>query len=291
MDEPQIEQLTEEALEALQRGDHVRAVAIADQLAAVKPDDPVIRAIRAQALLASDAGEEAFEEARRAVELDPENEHAHLLLGLAAWRAERLTLAQQSLEQALELSGRKPGMLVDYAWFMASERGPRLAEEAASEAVRAAGNSSTAWAALGLAQFRLRRRSEAEASLKRALELDPNDPYAQSVMVTLLQEQRQDGKAMALAHLLEDTPGTEHFVEAVREQAKQRQIAKKLLERAVDPDAAGAEPHRHHWVWLFTAAIMIVGLLLLVQPDSPLLILLCVLFPLLLVSRLRRFFD
>lgn len=291
MDQPQIRQLTAEALEALKYGDHVRALAIADQLAEVVPADPIVRGIRAQALLGSGAGEEAFEEARQAAQLDPENDHAHLLLGLAAWRSERLTLAQQSLERALELSGRKPGLLIDYAWFMASERGPRLAEEAASEAVRAAEGSSTAWAALGLAQFRLRRRSEAEASLKRALELDPNDPYAQSVMVTLLQEQRQDKKAIALANLLEDTAGTEEFVEAVRDQAKQRQIAKKLLEREVDPDAVYREPHRRQWVWLFTAAMIIVGVFFLVQPDSPTTGLLCVLLPLLFVWRLRRIFD
>ena len=56
--------------------------------------------------------------------------------------------------------------------------------------------------ALGLAQFRLHRRQEAEVSLTRALQLDPNDPYAQSVMAMLLQDQRQDSKAVALAVLL-----------------------------------------------------------------------------------------
>jgi len=289
--QPQIEQLTADALDALTEGDHVRALAMADQLTAVVPEDLVVREIRVRALLGSGAAEEALTEARQAAQLDPENEHAHLLLGLAAWRSERLTLAQQSLERALELSGRKPGLLIDYAWFMASERGPRLAEEAASEAVRAAEGSSTAWAALGLAQFRLRRRSEAEASLKRALELDPNDPYAQSAMVTLLQEQRQDQKAIALANLLEDTAGTEEFVEAVRDQAKQRQFAKKLLERDADPDAVSRESSRRPWVWLFTAAVLVVGLLFLVQPHSLATGLICALLGLLFVWRLRRIFD
>ena len=191
MDESDLKRLIHEALAALHQGDDVRAVAIADQMTAAAPDHPAVRAIRAQALLGSDSPEDALAEARRAVDLDPKNAFARLLLGLAAWRAERLSLAQRSLEEALELSGRKPAFLAQYAWFMATKRGPRLAEEAAREAVEADEKSSIAWAALGLAEYRLHRRREAEADLRRALKLDPNDIYAQSAMVVLLQEQRQ----------------------------------------------------------------------------------------------------
>ena len=139
--------------------------------------DPAAGAIRARVLLHSDAGEEALSESRRAAELAPRDGRVHLFLGLAAWRCERLTLGQQSLERAIELSGGNPGMLVDYAWFMAVERGPRLAEDAALEAVAANETSSTAWAALGLVQSRLHERDEAQKSLDRAMTLDPDDPF------------------------------------------------------------------------------------------------------------------
>ena len=76
--------------------------------------------------------------------------------------------------------------------------------------------SSIAWAALGLAEYRLHRRREAEADLRRALKLDPNDIYAQSAMVVLLQEQRQDDRAEALADLLAENPGTPHGRSTVR---------------------------------------------------------------------------
>jgi len=294
MDRHQIEELTEEARDALEGGNYVRAVALADQVMAVVPDDPAACAIRAEALLRSDAGEEAFAEARRAVELAPENHHLHTVLGLAAWRSGRLTLAQQSLERAIELSGRRPGLLADYAWFMASERGPRLAERAANEAVCANYESSTAWAALGLAQFRLRRRRAAEASLKRALELDPNDPYAQSVMVTLLHDRRDDASAVALADLLTDMPGTEEFVQTIRDEAKKRQIEKKLIERrAVREPTYYDEPRRKFWFSLMLAAVMTAGLLALAyaQPNWSPALLVFAFTPLVLFWLLRRFLE
>ncbi|MHC4181138.1 MAG: tetratricopeptide repeat protein [Planctomycetota bacterium] len=292
MDREKIEELSDQALEALRQGDHVRAVAVADQLIAAVPESPVARAIRAQALLGTDAGEEAVSEARRAVELDPQNQYAQRLLGLAAWREERLTLAQSSLERAVELSGRKPELLAEYAWFMASERGPRLAEQAAREAVDADEDSSTAWAALGLAQYRFHRHQQAEASLRRALELDPNDIYAQSAMVVLLQDQRKDAKAQALAHLLEDSPGTEELVESVRAEAKQRQIARMLVERGAVRDAALPESPRRRGLWLAVGAVMIAGLCVLVQPSGLGGWLFCLLVPLFILWGVRQlFFD
>jgi len=265
---PWIEDLIERAIGALGRADHARALELADQLLAEAPDHPLVRAIRAQALLGSGAGEEALEEAERAVELDPSSVRAHILLGLAAWRTERLTRAQESFQRAVKLSGRKPGVLVDYAWFMASARGPRLAVLAAQDAVDADNGSSTAWAALGLAQFRLRRRQEAEASLKRALQLDPNDPYAQLVMAKLLQDQRQDTKAVALASLLEDTPGTQEDVDSIRREAKKRQIARMLVERHADPESVSHERRPAWWVWVLGAVMIIAGLAVIIPPVT-----------------------
>jgi Tfp pilus assembly protein PilF len=293
MDKRQLEELTEEALEALQRGDSLRAVAITDQLTAVVPDDPVVRAIRAEALLKTGTGEEALTEAQRAVELDPDNDRGHTLLGLAAWRVGRLTLAQHALERAIELSGGKSGVLADYAWFMASERGPRLAEQAANEAVAANHKSSTAWAALGLAQFRLHRRRAAEASLSRALQLDPNDPYAQSVMATLLHAQRKDSGAVALTDLLEDTPGTEAFVQRIRGEARKRQIERELIERRAVREPTYQESPRQFWLWLIVAVMTIAGLIALAFALPQLTPEICLWGLMLLVMLwvLRKFFD
>ena len=260
MDESEIHNLIDSAVAALSEGDYIRALAIGDQLVAEVPDRAAVRAIRAQALLGADSPEESYAEARRAVELAPGDEHAHRLLAMSAWRNGRLAIAQESFERAITICGPMPTLLSDYAWFMATERGPKLAKEAAQAAVEADANSSTAWAALGLAQYRLHRRAEAEASLRRALRLNPNDIYAQSAMVTLLQDRRQDSKAEALVGLLEERAGTEELVAAVRDEAKRRQIGRMLVERKVDVDAPPPEPRNYFWIWALAVATL-VGLL------------------------------
>ncbi len=291
MDQREIDNLTERALAALCDGHDVRAVAIADQLLGAVPDDPQGHAIRAQALLSSDNVDDALAGARRAVELNGENQYARRVLGLAAWRSEKLTLAQESFERAIELSGGESSPLAEYAWFMANERGPRLAEEASRRALEADEDSSTAWAALGVTQYRLHRRDEAEQSLNRALELDPQDLYARSAMATLLQDRRKDDQAEALADMLTTTPGTEEFVESIHQEAKKRKLAKMLVERNAMPEPHSDESPRRIAAWMLGATLMIVGICLLIEPRGPWMILLCVIPPLVAMLLLRRFFE
>jgi Tfp pilus assembly protein PilF len=257
MEEADIHDLIERAFAALAAEDYARALAIGDQLVAELPDRAVIRAIRAQALLGSDAPQESYDEAHRAIDLDPEDEHAHRLLAMAAWRAGRLAIAQEAFEQAIDRFGKHPALLSDYAWFMATERGPKLGKAAAHAAIEADTTSSTAWAALGLAQFRLHRRDEAEVSVRHALELNPNDIYAQSVMVALLQDRHDDSKAEALASLLGEHAGAEEVLVAVREEAKRRRIGRMLVERKVDVDAPPRPSRTAAWVWVLAAATLV----------------------------------
>ncbi len=287
MDPREIRDLIDEARSALESGDHPRALELTLRLVGECPQDVEVRLLRAKVLLYADAGDEALGEARRVAKMVPGSDEAQTLLGLAAWRSGRLTLAQESLQRAIRLSGRRPGLLADYAWFMAQERGPKLAEVAAREAIAANENSSTAWAALGRTQFRLHRYAEADASLQRALKLDPNDPYAQQAMMDLLHQRRQDGKAVALASLLQDTPGTEQIVEKIRSEVASRQIARKLLERRAMPEPNFDNP-RHRWNWLFVAAFLMTGLLLLFQPATPTALAICVIVPMILLYPIRR---
>ncbi|MBN2579906.1 MAG: tetratricopeptide repeat protein [Pirellulales bacterium] len=281
MDPDWFEEQLAAAQAAVEAEDFVRAAAIADQLAMDSPEHPQVRTVRAEALLHTGGADEALAEARRAAELSPLDPHAQRILGRAAWRRGRLTQAQDAFSSAIRFSDRAPPALTEYAWFMASQRGPKPAEQAARQAVAAAENSATAWAALGLAQYRLHRLAEAEESLRRALAIDPEDPNAQSVMVLLLQDRGKNAEAEILADHLEAHPGTEDLVESVRHEAKERRLAARLVVRHLDRPPPAAPP-RGIWFVILTFAVFLGGVLLVAFPDAPLLILLCVTIPLLL---------
>lgn len=219
------------AIDAFARNDWVRALALTDQLAEIAPDVSGVFAIRAAALLATGSAKPALNDAQRAVRLDAANLLAHLLLADAAGRCGKLGLAQQSLERAIDLSKRDPTILAEYAWFMATNRAPRLAEDAAQAAIRANPKSAAAWAALGLAQNRMHQASLANESLKHALQLDPNDRRAQTANVLSLQSKGQTDRAKALASIMADDPANAPLVQFVHQAAKSGELQRKIIER------------------------------------------------------------
>jgi Tfp pilus assembly protein PilF len=262
-----IPNLIEEALSALRREQYARAVAIADQLAVDLPNHALVRAIRAQGLLYGDDPEAALAEAQAAVELEPANAHSQILLGYAAWRCERPAMAESAFEAAVRRSGREPFFLAEVAWFLANERAPKTAEAAAREAIDADADSSTAWAALGLAQFRMHQREEAENSLRRALALNPHDIYAQSAMVALLQEQGKTKEAESLAEVVSEHAGAEDLADTLRQDAKERKIAAMLLERNIDLDAPPPEHPWRIWLAIVFASCSMGGIILCLDPH------------------------
>lgn len=149
---------------------------------------------------------------------------------------------------------------------------------------------STNWAILGLAQFTLHRFADSEASLRRALTADPSNPFALATMAVLLHERRQDDKAFAVTRLLEGTPGTAELIDEIRQEARQRQTARQLVERN-----AFLEPQRTPgfslWVWLGVWLLLGGVTFLLFQPQTPLGYLLCAGAPLGVVALLRRLFS
>lgn len=223
----------ERAQLALQAGNYQYALALTEELLPKAEQIPEVWAVRAKAFCRLQRPLDALEAARRYAAARDSDPAAQWDLAQYAWRAGRLGLAQQAMEKALELTGQDPTLLAEYAWFLAFERGPRVAEEVARRAVERVPESAVAWAALGLAQLRRHRIKEAEKSLGRALKLDPNDPCAQCAMLFLLNEERQNEKAVALSKIVEDHPGSEPIVRSIRQEVTRRMIATKLVERGV----------------------------------------------------------
>lgn len=283
MDEFEYSRLFDQAVAALESRQYVRAVSIADQLVAVRDDDAAVRNLRAQALLNLKSAGEALEEAQHAVRLDTGDAQARMLLGMAAWELGRLGLAQEAFERGIELSGHEPELLARYAWFLACERGSKLAAAASEEAIRADQQSALAWAALGLVQLRQHRLPVARESLRRALKIDPNDVHAQSIMLALLKEQGNDAQAEALVDVMGERPETEELIQEVRAESHRRRLEKALLEREAVRDSILAEPRDRRWFWLAAIAAVLLGFFLLLPRPGALAALLCVLIPLLML--------
>ena len=254
-----------DAAAALAAKDRVRALAILDQLAAQWPKADAVRALRTEALLAAGDAEGALEEVGRLIELRGEDAEALALLAQAAWKTDKIRLAQRSYEKAVFLAPSDARLRADYAWFMAQARGPRPAENAAREAIALDATLATAWAALGVAQHKLHRPGEAEASLRKALELAPGDADAQAALLQVFQQQRQEGKALALASFMAEQGSAPEAVAAVQEEARQRDVTRRLVDRNV-PLAPPAERRSGQWLALLAivlfVAVFIGGLLL-----------------------------
>ena len=245
MDEAHYADLIERTLAAMADGDTVRAVALADQAVAERPDDGAVRNLRAQALLNMGASEEALQEAREAVALEPRQPESHLVLGMAAWEQGRLAVAQAAMERGLELSGREQELLARYAWFLACERGPHPAAEAAQEALLRDPHSVIARAALALVQLRQHRLSSAEQTLGDAEAIDPEDVHVLSVRIALLERQGRQQEAEQLAEHIAGHPAARELVDSVRHEAKQRRLAfQQQLRR---PTGRPATPRRPFW--------------------------------------------
>jgi len=296
VDELQYAELIERALSAMTEGDTVRALALADQAAAHRPDDATVRNLRAQALLNMGSGAQAFEEAQQVVEIEPDQPEGYLVLGMAAWEEGRLEFAQRTLEHAVRLSGGDTEMLARFAWFMACERGPRPAEQAAEDALRADPHSSISLAALALAQLRQNQFSLAEQTLGRAEEMEADDVHLQAVRIALLEKQGRNAEAERLAERMAGQPGTEELVDSVRDEARRRRVSRTLLERRAVQQALlrRVEPRRG-WptvLGFFVLALVVLGVTGALFPTvgwrGMLVGLLCLLIPLAVLLRLFR---
>jgi Tfp pilus assembly protein PilF len=207
---------------------------MADQLVRARPAEATFRYWRAHALLHLDNAVEAYQEAAVAADLDENLYQAHLLMAGAAVKLGRTTDARKAFERAVAASDREPGIMADYASYLASEGGARLAEQAAIQAIQADGRSSNAWAALGLAQYRQKRYEQARASYERAIRLDGQNTWAKMNLAILCKTLGQNDRADALVRLIEDDPTAQDVIGAAL--AQERQDDMEPAERAAAED-------------------------------------------------------
>jgi len=229
MDPIDADRLVAELTDSLEKRDHVRTVALADQLLANFPDEPHFLWWRSIGLLAMGEPAAALEDATKAVTGNGEVYQYHLWVAYAAAGLGRKQQVREAFEKAVEVSVGAPEALAEYAVWMSSECGPKLAEDVARRAVAAGAEQPRSWAALGLSLWRQKRHTEAESCLKRALELDPECSFAQAVMADLLAGTGRRVEAAHLATLMDDGSANE-FSEQIQQDAAEQQAWKRVLE-------------------------------------------------------------
>ena len=130
----------------------------------------------------------ALDEIKQALTIDPTYTDAYNLRGLVYLRLNNLILAEDSFQRALALDPRDADVAHNYGWLLCQQSRFEESFRYFSRAIENPGYSLAAktWAIQGLCQLRAGLARQAEASLLRSLQLDPEGPVAAYQLARLL---------------------------------------------------------------------------------------------------------
>ncbi len=131
----------------------------------------------------------ALAEFSRALEIDPDYPDAMTCYGLLAYWRHDFATAEQAMGRALNMSRRdNPNfdfMVVNYAALMMQTNRPNVALAILDREIAEAPTYSRAWSNRAALRFLARQPDLARGDAERALQLDPENPQARSVLKLL----------------------------------------------------------------------------------------------------------
>jgi len=145
--------------------------------------------------------DEAIREFRKAIELDPDNAHAHDNLATVLAEKERYRESLEEYLHALRLEPDNPTAHYNLACFLATH-GLDMAVDHFEESLALDPEYSDAHLNLGLAFADLGRIDDALREMRTAVELAPDDAYTRHELAALLMDELADYRA-AIPHLKE----------------------------------------------------------------------------------------
>lgn len=179
--EPQAPDPLDEAVMLLQRGDHARGVLLLKLIAPSRPGDAMVHYNLGMAL--SDTGklDEAEQSLRTALEIKPDFTNARIALGVAIGRQGRYSDGEGHLVQAVLEEPNNPYALRNLGVCLVAQK-KRLAdaESHLRKATQLAPDDQIAWTSLGQALMALDRQQEADAALRRAVDINPHSRAAEA---------------------------------------------------------------------------------------------------------------
>ena len=186
---------------ALSRSELPEARIRLDQAAALQPNAVPILDLLLRLDVRERKRDLASDHIRRILLLDPGHPFANQVLASFQVERKEYGLAENSLRRSLE-RGRDPGILNDLAWVL-QERGQFAeAELLAREAVKGDEKAPNFWDTLGVILMKQGKVDEAEAALRKSLELFGESLEVRTHLVELLDKKGDRAKAVKLAEEL-----------------------------------------------------------------------------------------
>jgi len=220
-----------------------QAIAAFKTLASVVPDSAAAHRYAAEAYAVAQNNDGAVVEARKAVELDPKDGSAKILLArllLAQKNYDEVLVAQQNQDEALrivdELEKQYPESpeVADLDGLIAMQQ--RRPQDAASDFQRALklNDNSTYRGQLAMAQSQMGQLDEAEKTLKPWIETHPDDKVALLAMVDVYRTAKKGEEAVAAARQAlqryPNDPGVKAMLARTLVAVKQYDEARKLTD-------------------------------------------------------------
>ena len=169
-----------------------------DRLTQPDPNSVRQRAIRrvtlASAYFEQDQLNAAMQEARAALQIDPDFAQAYSLLGLIHQRNNAVELAQQSFETALLMSAKTSmggdelaAIQHNYGWFLCQQGKYVNAMDQFDRAISQPSyrQPGKTWLVMGICQVRAKQFVQARISLTNALRLSPQDATVKTELAAL----------------------------------------------------------------------------------------------------------
>jgi Flp pilus assembly protein TadD len=182
-------------------GRPMEALRILAPYLAANPDDAEGLRQAGWSYLAVKDNDSAYQSARKAVALQPENADHHLLMANVATKLGHIDLARQAVRTAMNLAPHSAvpylsGVSVDLQARQISTGTERLARKA----TELAPHHAAAHRMLGSTLLELKRYSEARQEFEQALRLDPDDDAAKAELARLDLARGRTGAAAVALH-------------------------------------------------------------------------------------------
>lgn len=199
-------------------------------------------------LLLESSPKDAIAPLRKAVELQPAQNHPHYLLAVALDRSGDQTAAAEQFQQILGLEPNDVTALRYLGWYFLGHQKPAEAEAKFREALQV--EPTDLKALLGLAEsLDVQKKPEAEQAYQQYLSANPGDSAVRNRMIYALIEQEQYDAALAE---LNKAPDASHPSEETLKLRADIQLAQKQnngaiesLEQAVAQKPQDAQLHAH----------------------------------------------